>query len=68
MGKKRKIWVDRNGYLDSRSTKEDKVRSCQADDNKDCPEPFVFRTSNGNTEWKYVLQHSPKSAHPHHAT
>lgn len=38
---------------------------CQADDNTDTLESLlVIRTSNGNTEWKYVLQHSLKSTHP----
>lgn len=38
---------------------------CQADDNTDTLEPLlVIRTSNGNSEWKYVLQHSLKSTHP----
>lgn len=38
---------------------------CQADENTVTLEPLlVIKTSNGNIEWKHLLQHSLKSTHP----
>ena len=56
------IWAR---YLENFVVIRASLCQCQADDNTDTLEPLlVSKTSNGNTQWKYLLQHSLKSTHP----